>query len=124
MPVTTFRRLAAAVAVAGGLLAAGSALAQASAAAPTKVTVSMLFITADVGVFLGVEKGYYKEQGLEIDMQRMTSAADAIALLATDKLDVGSGGCRSRSWPRSRPCARSAPIPTPPAPAASWCAPT
>jgi NitT/TauT family transport system substrate-binding protein len=89
MPFSTFRRLVAALGC--GLLAAGSALAQAPAGPPTKVTVSMLFITADVGVFLGIEKGYYKEQGLEIDMQRMTSAADAIALLATDKLDVGSG---------------------------------
>ena len=89
MPVPSLRGLVAAFGFA--LLAAGSALAQAPAAPLTKVTVSMLYITADVGVFLGVEKGYYKEQGLEIEMQRMTSAADAIALLATDKLDVGSG---------------------------------
>lgn len=89
MPVTSFRRLA--VTLASGLVLAGSAAAQAPAGPPTKVSVSMLFITADVGVFYGIEKGYYKEQGLEIDMQRMTSAADAIALLATDKLDVGSG---------------------------------
>lgn len=58
---------------------------------PAKVSVSILYITADVGVFTGIEKGYFKEQGLEIDLQRMTSGADAIALLATDKLDVGSG---------------------------------
>jgi NitT/TauT family transport system substrate-binding protein len=90
MPFISIHRRAA-LAIGCGLLAAGSALAQAPAGPPTKVSVSMLFITADVGVFLGVEKGYYKEQGLEIDMQRMTSAADAIALLATDKLDVGSG---------------------------------
>ena len=88
MPVPSLRGLAA---FGFALLAVGSALAQAPAAPLTKVTVSMLYITADVGVFLGVEKGYYKEQGLEIEMQRMTSAADAIALLATDKLDVGSG---------------------------------
>jgi NitT/TauT family transport system substrate-binding protein len=89
MPVPTFRQVA--VAFGCGLLAAAGALAQAPAGPPTKVTVSMLFITADVGVFYGIEKGYYKEQGLELDLQRMTSAADAIALLATDKLDVGSG---------------------------------
>jgi NitT/TauT family transport system substrate-binding protein len=54
--------------------------------------VSILYITADVGIFTALEKGYFKEQGLELDLQRMTSGADAIALLATDKLDVGSGG--------------------------------
>ena len=89
MSVTSFRRLA--VALGCGLLIAGTAIAQAPAGPPTKVSVSMLYITADVGVFYGIEKGYYREQGIEIDMQRMTSAADAIALLATDKLDVGSG---------------------------------
>jgi len=59
--------------------------------APTKVSVSILYIAADAGIFTALEKGYFKEQGLELDLQRMTSGADAIALLATNKLDVGSG---------------------------------
>ena len=58
---------------------------------PTKVTVSLLYTAADVGIFMGIEKGYFKDQGISVDLNRMTSAADAIALLATDKLDVGSG---------------------------------
>lgn len=89
MPAISFRRFAAALGC--GLLAAGAALAQTPAAPPTKVSVSILFITADVGIFYGIEKGYFAQEGLELDLQRMTSAADAIALLATDKLDVGSG---------------------------------
>ena len=84
-----FRRLAAWVAC--GLLATGAALAQAPAGAPTKVSVSILYNTADVAILMAIEKGYFKEQGLELELNRMTSAADAIALLATDKLDVGSG---------------------------------
>lgn len=82
-----FRLAASAVAVAIAL-ASGVSHAQGT---PTKVSVSILYITADVGIFLGLEKGYFKEQNLELDLQRMTSGADAIALLATDKLDVGSG---------------------------------
>ena len=58
---------------------------------PTKVSVSLLYTAADVGIFIGIEKGYFKDQGISVDLNRMTSAADAIALLATDKLDVGSG---------------------------------
>lgn len=58
---------------------------------PAKVSVSILYIAADGGLFTALEKGYFKEQGLELDLQRMTSGADAIALLATNKLDVGSG---------------------------------
>jgi NitT/TauT family transport system substrate-binding protein len=68
--------------------AANTAHAQ---SAPTKVSVSILYITADVGIFTALEKGYFKEQNIDLDLQRMTSGADAIALLATDKLDVGSG---------------------------------
>jgi ABC-type nitrate/sulfonate/bicarbonate transport system substrate-binding protein len=71
-------------------LAAPLAHAQ-SPALPTKVSVSILYIAADAGLFTAVEKGYFKEQGIELDLQRMTSGADAIALLATNKLDVGSG---------------------------------
>lgn len=85
----SLRRLAAPLAC--GLLATGAAFAQAPAGAPTRVSVSILYNTADVGIFLAQEKGYFKEQGLEVELNRMTSAADAIALLATDKLDVGSG---------------------------------
>lgn len=76
-----------AVAFCAALLATGAR----AEVAPTKVSVSLLYITADVGVFLAIEKGYFKEQGLAVELQRMTSGADAIALLATDKLDVGSG---------------------------------
>jgi NitT/TauT family transport system substrate-binding protein len=83
------RRLAALLAVA--LLGAGAAHAQATATPPTKVSVSILYITADAAIFLAMEKGYFKEQGLDVELTRMTSGADAIALLATDKLDVGSG---------------------------------
>jgi NitT/TauT family transport system substrate-binding protein len=65
------------------------ALAQSQS--PAKVSVSILYLTADSAIFLGMENGYFREQGLEVELQRMTSGADAIALLATDKLDVGSG---------------------------------
>jgi NitT/TauT family transport system substrate-binding protein len=44
-----------------------------------------------VAIFMGLEKGYFQQQGLELIVQRMTSGADSIALLATDRLDVGSG---------------------------------
>lgn len=60
--------------------------------APRKVTVGLLYIAADAGIFIAQEKGYFAEQGLAIELNRFTSGADQIPLLATDKLDVGSGG--------------------------------
>lgn len=60
--------------------------------APTKVTVSLLYLVADVGIFLGIEKGYFAEQGLELQLERTVSAGDVIGLIANNKIDVGSGG--------------------------------
>jgi NitT/TauT family transport system substrate-binding protein len=88
---TRFFRLFTAQAAACAALFCGNLHAQATDAAPTKVSVSILYITADVGIFLALEKGYFAEQKLDVQLNRMTSGADAISLLATDKLDVGSG---------------------------------
>jgi NitT/TauT family transport system substrate-binding protein len=85
-------QLVAAALVCASLGLGGPASAQAPKVAPTKVTVSLMYLTNDIGVFLGIERGYFAEQNLDLDLQRMTSAGEAIALLATNKLDVGSGG--------------------------------
>ena len=66
--------------------------AQAPDAKLAKVSVSLVYTMADAGIFIAMEKGYFKDQGLDVDLVRMTSAGDAVALLATDKLDVASGG--------------------------------
>lgn len=59
---------------------------------PTKVTVSVLYLTSDAGLFLAIERGYFKEQNIAVELSRSTSLADVIPLLATDKLNVGTGG--------------------------------
>jgi NitT/TauT family transport system substrate-binding protein len=41
--------------------------------------------------YVAVEKGYFEEQGLEIDFQSFGSASYMMPLLATGDLDVGSG---------------------------------
>jgi NitT/TauT family transport system substrate-binding protein len=64
----------------------------AQAAEPTKVTVSVLYLTSDAGLFVAMERGYFKEQNIAVELSRSTSLADVIPLLATDKLNVGTGG--------------------------------
>lgn len=59
---------------------------------PTKVSVAILYLTADIGIFLALDRGYFAEQNLQLELTRIASAADAIPLLGTSKLDVGSGG--------------------------------
>jgi len=64
----------------------------ASAADPTKVSVAVLYLTSDAGIFIAIERGYFAEQGLQVELSRTASLADATALLATNRLDVGTGG--------------------------------
>ena len=59
---------------------------------PTKVSVAILYLMADIGIFLALSRGYFAEQNLDVELTRVSSAADAIPLLATNRLDVASGG--------------------------------
>lgn len=42
-------------------------------------------------LFVGVEKGYFEEQGLQVELQSFTSGSTMISLLSTGDLDVGAG---------------------------------
>lgn len=42
-------------------------------------------------LYLGVEKGYFEEQGLKVELERFDSGSKMIAPLAAGQLDVGSG---------------------------------
>ena len=45
----------------------------------------------DAAIFIAQERGYFAEQNIELATQQMTSITDEIPLLATNKLEVGSG---------------------------------
>ena len=55
------------------------------------LNVGHLSITSDAGIYIGIEKGYFKEQGLELKLENFKTAGDQIPLLATGKLDIGGG---------------------------------
>ena len=85
-----FRAVAAALTL--SVLVATNALAEDhTPPALQKVTVGVLYIVADSAIFIAKEKGYFAKQGIEVDLNRFTSGADQIPLLATSKLDVGTG---------------------------------
>jgi NitT/TauT family transport system substrate-binding protein len=57
-----------------------------------KVKVGLLMINADAGVFLALEKGYFRQQGLAVELTYFTSSGGLqMAALTTGELDVGSG---------------------------------
>ena len=64
----------------------------ATAQAPTTVKVGAIGIMADAGLYIGVERGYFTEKGLRIEMVPIASAGDVMAMLATGQLDFVGGG--------------------------------
>src|SRR3989442_12160754 len=45
----------------------------------------------DAGMYIDIGKGFYKEQGIEIDTPVFDSGSNQVALLAGGKLDVAGG---------------------------------
>ena len=75
--------------VATGLLATMLAHAQ-PRTAPIKVGV--LKLTSSAPIFVGVEKGFFKEAGVEPELVYFQAAAPIAAALAAGQLDVGATG--------------------------------
>src|SRR5262249_11751120 len=75
---------------------APSQAAPAAAASPPpielqKVRYGELGIRGDVGVYVGIDEGYFAEQGIEVELVTFDSATNMVAPLATNQLDVGAG---------------------------------
>jgi NitT/TauT family transport system substrate-binding protein len=82
------RRLALAV-----LALLGCALLLASpAAAQQKVKVGVLKLTSSAPVFVGVEKGFFKEFGIEPELVFFQAAAPIATALAAGQIEVGATG--------------------------------
>lgn len=56
---------------------------------PTKVTVGHLPIADCAQLFVALDKGYFKEEGLEVDPLLMPSGVKIIEALATGNVDIG-----------------------------------
>jgi NitT/TauT family transport system substrate-binding protein len=88
MEGSLMRRIASLVlAVLGGLL-----LFPAPAHAASKVRVGVLKLTSSAPVFVGVEKGFFREFGVEAELVFFQAAAPIATALAAGQLDVGATG--------------------------------
>jgi NitT/TauT family transport system substrate-binding protein len=57
-----------------------------------KVKLGLLMINADAGIFLAIERGYFREQGIGVEpIYFSSSAGPQMAALTTGELDAGSG---------------------------------
>src|SRR5271170_628292 len=62
------------------------------AAALDKVVVGWGITGATAPVQIALDKGYFRQLGIDPDMQEFRGSADAVSALATGRLDVDFGG--------------------------------
>ncbi|HZR97939.1 MAG TPA: ABC transporter substrate-binding protein [Chloroflexota bacterium] len=77
-----------------------AATAPAAAPAPSQPTAppqvetlrgGVLASTTDAGIFIAQDLGYFREQGIELDLSTFDSAARMVAPLGAGQLDIGAG---------------------------------
>ncbi len=72
-----------------GLLAAGGGPA---AAQPARVRIGILKLSSSAPVFVGVEKGFFREAGIEPELVWFQAAQPVAVALAAGEIDVGATG--------------------------------
>ena len=68
-----------------------SAAATASAPAPVTLKFGQVGTISDSAIFIADAKGFFKDQGITLDLQTFQSAANMVAPLGTGELDAGGG---------------------------------
>ena len=86
------RLVLATAALAGGIMLSAHAEAQSPAPPPTPLKVGVLKLTSSAPIFIGVEKGYFKEFGVEPELVYFQAAVPIATALAAGQLDVGATG--------------------------------
>jgi NitT/TauT family transport system substrate-binding protein len=56
------------------------------------VRVGLLASISDSGVYIGLERGYYREQGIELNVETIPDPNTIVTLTSTNQLDVGGSG--------------------------------
>lgn len=59
---------------------------------PVKVSIGVLGSTSDAGIFIAQERGYFKQEGIDLDVQRFQSLVDMVAPLTGGQLQIAAGG--------------------------------
>src|SRR4051812_1511475 len=79
--------------------ASGAALGTAPGAALAEplpqmvpVRVGLLASISDSGVYIGLERGYYRDQGIELSVETVPDPNTIVTLTSTNQLDVGGSG--------------------------------
>src|SRR4051794_1630464 len=69
--------------------APASTPAAAPAAAPVRVRMGTQTSVNDIAMWLGAERGYFQEEGIDLDLVPFSNASEMVPALATDQLEAG-----------------------------------
>jgi NitT/TauT family transport system substrate-binding protein len=58
---------------------------------PVTVRVGVVGSTSDAGIYIAQEKGYLREQGIEVDLSQFQTGPQMVPPLASGQLDIGGG---------------------------------
>lgn len=72
--------------------ALGLALAPCLAAAEDTVRIGMARSVSNGAELIAIEKGYFREAGIKVEIEDIDTSANTIALLATNRLQIVAGG--------------------------------
>jgi NitT/TauT family transport system substrate-binding protein len=72
-------------------VAATTAPTVAPTLAPVTIKFGQVGTISDSAIFIAQEKGYFKDQGITLELQTFQSAANMVAPLGTGELDAGGG---------------------------------
>jgi NitT/TauT family transport system substrate-binding protein len=59
---------------------------------PVKVTIGLLASSSDGGILIANDRGYFKQEGIDLDIQRFQTLVDMVAPLSTGQLQIAAGG--------------------------------
>lgn len=94
-------RGAAPPATVGAATAAPATPATPAAAAPprsTTVRSASTFTSGDVGLYIGLERGYFQQEGIDLELIRFSNASEVIPSLATGQIEMASAGSNPATW--------------------------
>ena len=67
-------------------------LRPAAAQAPTPITMGAITLVSSAPVYIAVEKGYFRDAGLDVRIEPIDSTGAAMPLLASDRIQIVVGG--------------------------------
>ena len=68
------------------------------AAEPAKLVIGVVPSVPAGATYIAVEKGYFRDAGIEVELQNIESSATAMALLAGNRMQVVEGGVAPNYW--------------------------